>query len=118
MTARFRPALYVGVLIGVALIAYGPGLGNQALLHHVPSDVTDPVLDNPMLRSLALWPKIFTGEFLISTGGHYRPLGYALFALANSTWPDAGAAPWHLATLALHLAAAGLLFVTLRMLAA
>jgi len=116
MTNRFlRLAVFPAVLLVLALAAYANSIGNTALLHHLPSDVTDPVLDNSILRSVRLLPKTFTGEFLLSTGGEYRPLGYALFGVANSLVRDAGGSFWHLVLIALHVAAAVLVFATMSM---
>jgi len=116
MTNRFlRLAVFPAVLLVLALAAYANSIGNTALLHHLPSDVTDPVLDNSILRSVRLLPKTFTGEFLLSTGGEYRPLGYALFGVGNSLVRDAGGSFWHLVLIALHVAAAVLVFATMKM---
>jgi len=84
-----RPfALPMAALLAVVGIAvYVNSLGNLALFHHPPNPYTDPVLDNTVLRSFPLLPKVFTREFLLSTYGQYRPAGYAFFALLNSIIP-------------------------------
>lgn len=106
----------MAVLIVLGVVGYGNSLGNRALFHHVPDTIRDPVLDNTMLRSPRLFPKIFTSEFMAATYGAYRPLGYALFALFNRVLPPDVYWPWHVVLVAIHLVTAGVIFALLRML--
>ena len=109
-------AIIAVILVGLAAAAYANSVNNRALFHHVPNPFGDPVLDNTMLRSYRLFPKIFTSEFLLASYGEYRPLGYALFALINGVMPQDTYWTWHLVLIAIHLVSAALVFLTLRML--
>jgi len=112
-----RRMLVFLVLLVMLAVAIGVGtLGNTALFHHIPNPFGDPVLDNTILKSWALFPKIFSGEFLMATMAEYRPVGYAFFAVFNNLLPDAGASTWHQMLIGLHLAGSVILFLMLRML--
>ena len=82
-----RLGLSAVVLIVLTCLAFGNTLGNSALLRHTPDAYRTPLLANAMLRSRVLLPKVFTGEFLLTTHGEYRPAGYALFGLINGALP-------------------------------
>ena len=98
---RMGRHLPVVLLVVLGVAAFANSFGNSALFHFAPSYYTDAVLDNSMLRSPQLFPKIFTGEFLPTTGGEYRPLGYALFALLARLIPAQSPGAWHAAMLSL-----------------
>jgi len=105
--------------VAVAVVAFGllchvNAFGNRALFHHVPNPYSDPVLHNSMLRSPRLLPRVFTGEFLLSTAGRYRPFGYLMFGLTDAALHLQSDAAWHVVLAALHAAAGALVFLTLR----
>ena len=108
--------LPVGILLCLGICADVNSLRSAALMHHLSDPFSAPVLDNPLLRSIPLLPKLFTGEFLGSTHGEYRPAGYVLVAILNCLVPDAGVLFWHCVLCTLHFAAALLVFLVLRML--
>ena len=113
---RYRPLMLVGLLIALGVATYAASLGNRALFHHAADPYIAPVLDNSMVQSFPLLPKLFCRSFLLSTYGEYRPAGYALLALVRRILPwDSGVA-WHGALIALHLLTALIVFLTLRML--
>jgi len=114
-TPSSRRLLLAVVLIAGGFLAYANSLGNKALLHHPHSSVVDPVLDNTIFRSGALFPKIFGGEFRFSTYGDYRPLGYAILSvIGRALMPRDGAASWHVRLVMLHLVTALLVFLMMR----
>jgi len=111
-------ALVALIYVALGFVVYANSLTGTALLHHVSGTVEDPILDNTMLHSRLLWPKIFTSEFLLATRGEYRPLGYALFAPFNLLMPRGAVIPWHVVMLVLQMAAAFAVFLMLRSLIA
>jgi hypothetical protein len=114
MRQRTLKLTLVALFIILALGAYATGFGNTALFHHVANPYSDPILDHPMLRCHTLIPRIFTGDFLLTTYGDYRPMGYALFAVVNGFTPSWSAGTWHILLLGLHVLAALLVFSLLR----
>ena len=113
---RLWALVSVIVLVVLGIAAYANSFNNKALFHHVPNVFTTPILHNSMLRCPKLFPKIFTGELLLTTYGEYRPVGYALFALINRVVPEGVYWPWHVVLLAIHVLTAVLVFFMLRML--
>jgi len=111
---RYRAALSVAVLAVLGIAVYANSFNNTALFHHVPDAYRDAVLDNTMLRSSSLLPKIFTGQFLLASYGEYRPLGYALFALVNGVMPSESCLAWHLLLLGIQVVSAAFVFIILR----
>ena len=115
-----KPGRFSGVWVpllliaGAGLAAYGNTLQNRALFHHVPHAYGDPVLDNTMLKSFSLLPKVFASDFLLATYGEYRPLGYAVFALINGVMPETAHWPWHVLLILLHVAGALFVFLAFR----
>jgi len=109
-----RSAVFLLVLMALVAAGYANTLGNTALAHHVPDPYRDAVLDNTMLASRALLPKLFTHQFLLATYGEYRPVGYTVFALINTVL--SGEAAWHAALIGVRLLTVVIVFVTLRML--
>lgn len=102
----------IGVVVLVGFATYANSLHNEALFHMTPTVYTEGVMDNSRLQNHRLLGRIFTSEFTLYTYGEYRPVGYALFALAN-TYVDSEVA-WHLVLLAIHLINALLVFAILR----
>ena len=111
-----HPAIFTALLVILGFGVYANTLGNKALFHHAPNPHSDPVLNNSLLRNSRLLPKIFTGEFLLTTYGEYRPLGYALFALIRGAAPREGFLIWHVLLIGIHVLSAILVFVMMRML--
>lgn len=114
--ARRQTLICLALLALLALAACVGTLDNTAQFHHVPNPFGDPVLDNTILKSWPLFPKIFSGEFLLTTTAEYRPVGYAFFAVLNNLLPNVGTSTWHVLLIGLHLASAIILFLMLRML--
>jgi tetratricopeptide (TPR) repeat protein len=102
----------MGVVVLVGFAAYVTSLRHQALFHMTPAVYTEGVMDNSRLQNFRLLGTIFTSEFSIYTYGKYRPVGYALFALAN-TFIDSTAL-WHLMLVGIHLVNSLLVFAILR----
>jgi len=111
-----RVAVLVLLLVVLGILAYANSLPNTALFRHAPTPYTDPILQNSILRSSRLFPKIFTREFLLTTYGEYRPAGYAMVWLMNRIMPQASAPAWHVVLIGLHVVTAALIFLLLRML--
>ena len=126
--SRCLSAVWVHALILVILgiVAFAGSWRNEALLHHAPSPVVPALVDDGMLQGTRHFSRIFTRDFLMRTPrpggesgarGEYRPLGYAVFALARGMLRGDAAASWHIFFLLLHLATALLLYLLLRSLA-
>jgi len=113
-----RGALWLALgLVALGFAAYGPTVGNRALAHFPCDPYSDPLLDNSIVRSRPLLAKVFTGEFLLSTHGEYRPLGYALLGLIDVVMPEHAEWGWRLVPIAMQVLTALVLFLLLRALA-
>ncbi len=112
--ARNRFIALAVLLIAFTFVLYAESLSNTALFHHVSSTVRDSAPDNPILRSRALFWKIWGQPFLLTTEGQYRPLGYAVFALFHRAMPDGAELPWHVILVALHALAVVFVFLALK----
>ena len=98
-----RMHLYAGVLVVAGIIAFANSLPNRALFDHVPNAVVDPVLDNSIVRGGGLFGKIFGGEFLLSTYGRYRPVGYACLSAVVTSIGRHSYVSWRVLMVGLHL---------------
>jgi len=124
---RIPSALWhVLIVVLVGIVAFAGSLGNRALLHHEPSPIASPLIDDGMLQGTRHFGSIFRQEFLLRTvipdaetgvRSEYRPLGYAVFALARGVMHDQAVAGWHVFFLVLHLATALVVYALIRSLA-
>ncbi len=109
-----RPLAAAVALVVLGAIAWSNAFGNRALFRHVPDPYRDPVLENSILRGRGLMGEVFGGEFLLSSCGEYRPLGYGATSVLMMLLPGGVEWPWHLVMLALHVATALLAFFLFR----
>ena len=104
----------VAALAALGFVVYANSFPNRAMFHHDPNVFSEPLLDDTVLKCPELLPVIFSNKFFLTTYGHYRPLGYSLFALINSCMPVGSYAAWRVVLIGLHVLSGLLVFGIVR----
>lgn len=112
-----RAAAIAALLVFAVLAVYADDIGGTARYYHPSNPYIDPLPEVTVLRSPQHLSDIFSERFLIVSDGKWRPLGYAIFCIANTYLPRGSVVAWHLFALGVHVLAALILADALRRLA-